>query len=129
MAKNHIPWEFSNPEHPALSEFPTEYHSNWQWWDAMSHSNAIVLDDFTPDLKPIVRIVDDWFENRRTALLFEVKLGKGKLLVSGIDLHSDLAQRPEARQLLYSLKKYMSSDQFNPAITMESDDIKSLFTY
>jgi len=87
------------------------------------------LDDFTPDLKPIVRIVDDWFENRRTALLFEVKLGKGKLLVSGIDLHSDLTQRPEARQLLYSLKKYMSSDQFNPAITMESDDIKSLFTY
>lgn len=127
--KPHTLGILTNPEHPALSEFPTEYHSNWQWWDAMSHSNAIVLDDFTPDLKPIVRIVDDWFENRRTALLFEVKLGKGKLLVSGIDLHSDLAQRPEARQLLYSLKKYMSSDQFNPAITMESDDIKSLFTY
>ena len=127
--KPHTLGILTNPEHPALSEFPTEYHSNWQWWDAMSHSNAIVLDDFTPDLKPIVRIVDDWFENRRTALLFEVKLGKGKLLVSGIDLHSDLAQRPEARQLLYSLKKYMSSDQFDPAITMESDDIKSLFTY
>jgi len=21
-----------NPSHPALSEFPTEYHSDWQWW-------------------------------------------------------------------------------------------------
>ena len=33
-----------NPFHPALSEFPTAYYSNWQWWDAMSHCNAIRLD-------------------------------------------------------------------------------------
>ena len=127
--KPHTLGILTNPKHPALSEFPTEFHSNWQWWDAMSHSNAIVLDDFTPDLKPIVRIIDDWFENRRTALLFEVKVGKGKLLVSGIDLHTDLERRPEARQLLYSLKKYISSDKFNPEIKIDSDDIKSLFTY
>jgi hypothetical protein len=127
--KPHTLGILTNPKHPALAEFPTEYHSNWQWWDAMSHSNAMVLDDFTPDLKPIVRIVDDWFENRRTALLFEVKVGKGKLLVSGIDLHTDLERIPEARQLLYSLKKYISSDKFNPEIKMDSDDIKSLFTY
>ncbi|SHE76428.1 Glycosyl hydrolases family 2, TIM barrel domain [Arenibacter palladensis] len=127
--KPHTLGILTNPKHPALAEFPTEYHSNWQWWDAMTHSNAMVLDDFTPDLKPIVRIVDDWFENRRTALLFEVKVGKGKLLISGIDLHTDLERRPEARQLLYSLKKYISSDKFNPEIKMDSDDIKSLFTY
>ena len=30
-----------NPNHHALAEFPTEYYSNWQWWDAMSHCNAI----------------------------------------------------------------------------------------
>ena len=45
-----------NPNHPAFAEFPTEYHSNWQWWDAMSHCNAIILSDFPADLKPIVRI-------------------------------------------------------------------------
>ncbi len=48
-----------NPQHPALANFPTEYHSNWQWWDAMSNSNAIVLDDFPTTITPIVRIVDD----------------------------------------------------------------------
>lgn len=116
-----------NPEHPALAEFPTEYHSNWQWWDAMSNSNAIVLDEFSPDLKPIVRIVDDWFKNRRTALIFEVKVGKGKLLVSGVDLHSNLENRPEARQLRYSLVRYMTSDRFNPNISLEQDAIKNLF--
>ncbi|MGB6152037.1 MAG: sugar-binding domain-containing protein [Pricia sp.] len=116
-----------NPEHPALADFPTEYHSNWQWWDAMSHSNAIVLDDFTPDLKPVIRIVDDWFENRRTALIFEAKVGKGKLLFSGVDLHTDLDKRLEAQQLLYSLKNYVASDAFDPKVALDVDQIQSLF--
>lgn len=116
-----------NPEHPALADFPTEYHSNWQWWDAMSNSNAIILDDFSPELQPIVRIVDDWFKNRRTALLFEVKIGKGKLLVSGVDLHTRLKERPEAQQLLYSLKKYMAGDAFDPTMQVEPDQIRQLF--
>lgn len=116
-----------NPDHPALAEFPTEYHSNWQWWDAMSHSNAIVLDDFPAELNPVVRIIDDWFENRRTALIFEVKVGKGSLLISGVDLHSDLENRPEARQLLHSLKRYVGSDRFSPEISLSSEQVLDLF--
>ncbi|MAW94352.1 MULTISPECIES: sugar-binding domain-containing protein [unclassified Leeuwenhoekiella] len=116
-----------NPEHPALADFPTDYYSDWQWWDAMSHSNAIILDEFSPDLKPIVRVVDDWFENRRLALLFEVKVGKGKLLVSGIDLHTDLANRKEADQLLYSLKNYMNSSAFNPKQKVAIEAITALY--
>ena len=117
-----------DPDHPALENFPTEYHSDWQWWDAMSHSNAIILDDFDPSLKPIVRVVDDWFENRRLALLFEVKIGEGKLLISGIDLHTNLEERIEARQLLYSLKKYMSGDQFQPKNELSAADVMALYT-
>ena len=115
-----------NPQHAALANFPTKYHSNWQWWDAMSNSNAMVLDDFPTTLTPIVRIVDDWFENRKTALIFEAKVGKGSLLMSGIDLHTNLENRLEAQQLLYSLKTYMASDQFNPKTTLDFKDIKSL---
>ena len=62
-----------NPEHPALAQFPTEYYSNWQWWDAMSHADAIELNSFPVELKPIVRIIDDWVTNHRLALLFEAK--------------------------------------------------------
>ena len=35
-----------DPKNPALKEFPTQGYSNWQWWDAMSHSNAIRLMQF-----------------------------------------------------------------------------------
>ncbi|MDO3695242.1 glycoside hydrolase family 2 TIM barrel-domain containing protein [Wenyingzhuangia sp. chi5] len=125
--KPHTLGVLCNPNHPALAEFPTEYHSNWQWWDAMSHSNAIILDEFTPNLKPIVRVVDDWFTNRSLGLVFEVKIGKGKLIVSGVDLTTDLKNRPEAQQLLYSLKKYMISEDFNPAVTLEIKSIIDLY--
>src|SRR5262249_23666400 len=53
-----------DPAHPALAEFPSQYYSNWQWWDAMHHANAIRLDVVSKDLKPIVRIVDDWVTAR-----------------------------------------------------------------
>ena len=115
-----------DPKHPALAEFPTEYHSNWQWWDAMSHSNAIILDEFPESLTPIVRVIDDWFQNRRLGLIFEAKLGKGSLIMSGVDLHTNLNNRLEAKQLLFSLKKYMTSDQFNPRTVLKLNDIESL---
>jgi hypothetical protein len=115
-----------NPDHPALRAFPTEYHSNWQWWDAMSHSSAIRLDCVAPGLQPIVRVIDDWVTARPLALLFECRVGKGKLLVSGIDLLDGQDQRPEARQLLHSLRTYMAGDQFAPARQVEAHRVKDL---
>jgi len=121
--KPHTLGIFCNPEHPALKLFPTEYHSNWQWWDAMSHSNAIMLENFSQPVKPIVRVIDDWVTNRQLALLFEARVGKGKLLVSGIDLTTDLENRPEARQLRYSLETYMNGEKFAPATKLSGDEI------
>jgi hypothetical protein len=115
-----------NPKHPALADFPTEYHSNWQWRDAMSHSNAINLSSFPAGIKPVVRVIDDWFTNRPLALIFEAKVGKGKILVSGIDLMQDLGKRPEAQQLLYSLKKYMAGTQFNPKTELGIDKVEKM---
>ena len=115
-----------NPEHPALELFPTEYHSNWQWWDAMSHSDAIKLNDFPVELKPIVRIIDDWVTNRRLALLFEAKVGKGKILISGTDLVNNLEPRLEATQLKTSLLNYMNGDKFNPSVELSTKQIKNI---
>ncbi|WP_340114612.1 sugar-binding domain-containing protein [Maribellus mangrovi] len=116
-----------DPNHPALKEFPTEYHSNWQWWDAMSHSNALRLDVFSKPVQPIVRVIDDWVTNRPLGLLFEARVGKGKLLVSGVDLTTDLENRPEARQLKFSLEKYMAGDKFSPSDELSVKEIQEMF--
>jgi hypothetical protein len=115
-----------NPKHPALELFPTEYHSNWQWQDAMSHADAIQLDSYPSDIKPIVRIIDDWVSNRQLALIFEVKVGKGSILISGVDLVNNLDNRPEAKQLKTSLLNYMAGEKFNPKTIIAEKEILKL---
>lgn len=116
-----------DPKNPMLKEFPTQYHSNFQWWDAMSHSNAIILSELGNNIQPVVRIIDDWFTNRPLGLLIEAKVGKGKLIISGVDLLTDAEKRPEAKQLTYSILKYMRGSLFNPAQQIELEKVKELF--
>jgi len=116
-----------DPKHPALSNFPTEFHSNWQWWDLVHKSKAMILDNIGTKLNPIVQVIDDWNTNRKLGLVFEAQVGQGKLLVCSIDLKSDLDKRPVARQMLHSLLGYMGSRAFKPTVELEAAAISSLF--
>ena len=116
-----------DPKHPALSAFPTECYSDYQWWDLMSRCNAMVLDDFPSDYRPVVHLIDDWFTNRKLGILFEGKVSNGKLMVCSVDLQKDLDKRPSARQFRYSILRYMASDQFNPSVTLDPERIRALY--
>ncbi|REE02211.1 sugar-binding domain-containing protein [Marinoscillum furvescens] len=114
-----------DPEHPALADFPTEFHSNWQWWDLCIQSKSLILDE--AGIEPIVRVVDNFVTNRSLGNLFEAKVGNGKLLFSAIDLQDDLNDRLVARQLRNSLSSYMNSDAFAPKQELTAGDLKTLF--
>ncbi len=116
-----------DPKHPALAKFPTEFHSNWQWWPLVTKSKFMILDEFTPEFRPIVQVIDDWNTNRKLALVLETKIGAGKLLICSIDLRSNLDQRPVARQMLQSLLSYMDSSAFEPKLSTDTEHIKGLF--
>src|SRR5690606_7005314 len=115
------------PAHPALRHFPTEYHSNWQWWDLVTHSKPMVLDHFPFGFKPLVQLIPDWNKPQKLGLLYEAQVGRGKLLVSAIDLKNNMDKRPVARQLLYSLKKYISSSDFQPEAEVKAEAIAQFF--
>ena len=115
-----------DPKHPLFNDFPTEYHSNWQWWDPVSHSQAMILDDFPSGLHPLIQPIDTWFENRRLALAFETKTNGGKLLVCSINLKDIPEDRVVSKQLLVSLMKYMNSPSFNPQIEVDINKIMEL---
>ena len=102
-----------DPGHPALAGFPTESHSNWQWWHLVKNSRAVVLDAAPRAWRPIVQAIDNFARNHKLGLLFETRLGPGRLLVCTIDLPG-LQDKPEARQLLASLLAYAGSDGFAP---------------
>jgi hypothetical protein len=116
-----------DPKHPALAKFPTEFHSNWQWWDLVTKSKCMVLDEFAPEFRPIVQVIDDWNTNRKLALVFETKMDAGKMLICSIDLRNNLSNRPVARQMLQSLLSYMDSSAFTPKLSANTEHIQELF--
>ncbi len=93
----------------------------------MSHSNAILLEKLGDHIQPFVRVIDDWFTNRPLGLLIEAKIGKGKIMVSGIDLLTDAEKRPEARQLLTSIVHYMQSPSFNPVQEIDLSRLLAIY--
>ena len=117
---------FCDPKHPFFREFPTEYHSNWQWWDPVSHSQAMILDRLPASLKPIIQPIDTWFENRKLALAFEAKADGGKLMVCSVDLKQLTDERIVSKQLLKSILDYMNSDSFDPQTEVNLQSIKEL---
>jgi len=99
-------------EHPALAEFPTESHSDWQWWHVARQSNPVILDDTGGEYEPIVRAIDNPERNQNLGLVFEGTVGDGAFLACAADLGS--IDDPAAEQLLYSLSAYAGSDSFDP---------------
>jgi hypothetical protein len=115
-----------DPAHPAFAAFPTEGHSNWQWWHLVSRAGAMILDALPRGLRPTVQVIDDWFTNRRLGLVFEARVGKGRLLVASIDLERDLETSPVARQLRHSLLRYAASDRFAPQVEVTAEAVRGL---
>jgi len=110
-----------DPKHPALQDFPTDSHSNWQWFDLLFQGAAIGLEDAPADYRPIVQGIDRPDRNHKLALIYETKVGKGRLLVCTLDLNRDLDKRPVARQLRASLLAYAASSEFNPTTELDLD--------
>lgn len=116
-----------DPKHGAFNNFPTDFHSDMQWWEIVNKSQVMNLEDFPSGFKPIIQPIDTWFLNRRLALVFEAKVGKGKLVVSSANLSPDLKDAPAAQQLYFSLQQYMMSAQFNPKYEVAFDTVKDIF--
>ena len=72
----------------------------------------------------IIRVIDNFVTNGNLANLIEVKVGAGKLILSGIDILSGLETRPAAKQLQFSLISYMQTKAFNPKVSVSMDWIQ-----
>lgn len=113
-----------DPHTPALAGFPTDAHSDWHWWYPIQKARPMILDSLPPTLRPLIQVIDDWFTNRRLGLVFEARVGTGRLLVSSIDLET--ATDPVTVQLHHSLLAYMAGDHFQPAVEVPPGQLGSL---
>ncbi len=116
-----------DPKHPLFSRFPTEMHTNWQWYDLMQHSRLFVLDDTPADYRPLVQVIDNFARNHKLGVVFETRVGSGQLLVCGFDLLSQKKPDTAAQQLLTSLYAYVGSANFKPSGEINSATLDTIF--
>lgn len=117
----------TDPSHPVFKDFPTDIHTNWQWYGIIKHSHPLILDNATKKYSPIVRVIDNIERNHDLGLLMEFAMGKGKLLVAMVDL--DKADETlEGQQFRKSLLRYATSKDFNPTETITPEELTNLLT-
>ena len=100
--------------HPALAGFACEEYTTAQWYQIVMHSEPMILDRIKEikDIKPIVRMMDNFERNHNLGLIYEVTRGSAKMLVCEADLLTLGREYPEAACLYRSLVHYVQSDAF-----------------
>ena len=117
----------TDPRHPIFRSFPTEMHTNWQWFPVIKNSHPMILDNTGSDYRPIVQVIDNIERNHKLGLVFEFAIGKGKLLVCMADLEK-ASDYPEGRAFYRSVLEYMTSKDFVPRTHITLDDFHRLMT-
>lgn len=116
-----------NPRHLLFKEFPTEEHTNWQWWSIIKNSRPLIMDAMPHELRPLIQVVDNMERNHKLGLLFELSVGKGKLLVCMTNT-SAVLDKPEGKQFHTALLRYACSTDFKPAYKCSPEEFKRLFS-
>ncbi len=110
-------------DHPLMEDFPHDGFCGWQFRNMLNEGYSVALDMTEIDFKPIIEIASSYKYARREALLFEYRVGKGKLLVCSLNLpDSDLG----AKYLKSSIISYADSDKFNPEISLTKEQLYKL---
>jgi beta-galactosidase len=115
-----------DPRHPALKAMPSEGWCDLQFYDLVQGGKAILLDQARVPGEPIVRMIDTPQRLTRKALLFETKVGPGRLLVSGFNFAAAVpAGDPAAAYCLDELIRYTMSDEFQPGASVAPETLRA----
>lgn len=108
-------------ENPIFKEFPTDFHTDWQWW-IMATKRAVILPH---PMKTIITEMDSYAFLRPMAQMIEFRCLKGKVLLSTMELHKS-QQYPEVRALQASIYTYLSGENFEPAEEITEEELSML---
>jgi hypothetical protein len=82
-------------------------------------TTAMNMQALPADLPAIVQPIDDWNRNLRLSMLFEARVGDGRLMVTSLDLsEAGVAAHPGGPSLRRSVLDYMASDRFAPGAAL-----------
>lgn len=110
-------------ESPLFQDFPTEKDGGWQWEDILTKARGFCMYGLE-QIRPLVRVIDDWNRNLPLGLIWEAKAEKGSLLVISADLHGSFEDRPAANALWTAICRYVDSQAFAPKQYIETEAVE-----
>lgn len=127
MRPPHTTGSYIQSEHPIFAEFPTDDWQNINWHELVNNTPVMNLAEFPADYQPIIQPIDTWHISRKLGMLVEANVLGGRLILTTLDLSSDLEHRLVARQLRQSILNYMKSEAFRPTLTLKPEVLRHLF--
>lgn len=91
-------------EHPVFGVFPAIRHSSWHQWELTFGARALDLSGLPA--RHLIHVIDDWNKNRDLALLAEIGVGRGRLILCAADLETNLDQRLVGGKMRQALSDY-----------------------
>ena len=127
MRPPHTTGSYIANEHPLFRSFPTDNWSNLNWWELLNKAQVMNLSEFPKSYQSPIQTIDTWHISRKIGMLVEANVGKGKLLMTTMDISRNLDKRPVARQMRKAILEYMKGSDFNPQLSIDNQLITNLF--
>jgi hypothetical protein len=113
-------------KHPALRAMPSDGWCDLQFYPLIQGSKTVLLNPLPAKIQPLVRCIDRPTRLADRAYLFEVAVGRGKLLVSGFNFARAIDSKDPAGIFLFDrLVRYALGPEFNPVIALPAAALKS----
>ena len=128
MRPPHTTGAYIDKTHPLFRHgFPTDDWTNLNWWELLNRAQVMNLMELPKSYQSPVQPIDTWHISRKLGMIVEANVLGGKLLMTTMDIDTDLVHRLVARQMRRAVISYMSSDDFQPAVTLEPQVIEDFF--
>ncbi|MCK5000221.1 MAG: hypothetical protein KAS23_11820, partial [Anaerohalosphaera sp.] len=126
----------------ALAGFPNDGYVDLQFHGLIDDCDKVILDDFPCHVEPVIQGVDkavrdrydvytyglsefqpEWVM-RKFGYMFELRVGKGRLFVTGFNFTGLHNGRPETCAMFESIMRYVTGDSFKPKTKMSAEELQ-----
>jgi hypothetical protein len=112
-------------KHPLTDVFLHNGFLDERFEAALNGAKAVILDSPELPFEPIIEIATSYKNAHREALLFEYRVGNGKLMICSLNL-SD--KDPLSLFLKAEIERYTESERFEPKISLTIDQLSKILS-
>ena len=129
MRPPHTTGAYIDTSHPLFRYgFPTDEWSNLNWWELLNRAQVMNLVELPAEYQSPVQPIDTWHVSRKLGMIVEARVGRGRLLMTTMDISRDLDRRVVARQMRTAILRYMQSSDFQPTMILPEATVSHFFT-